>query len=334
MKRFLALVICLFTLVIAKAQENPRSSQYVFNSFLFNPAVAGIENYIDTKIGYRNQWTGLEGSPVTQYVSVHAPIGDNYVRSSINSFSGEGFNPMSRSYLNTYTAAEPHHGVGVYAMTDKAGRIKNTILSAAYAYHIGINSQVSLSVGATGGISSLNIDVDGILAENMNDPLFLAERNNFIRPNIGAGIWLYGAQFFAGLSAQKILGKSVIAHNGIQVSSSYQQPAFYGTAGIKMFIDEEIAAIPSVLISYWANSPVAVDANLKVAFRENFWAGVGLRNNDAYSFIAGLNFKGLVNLSYSYDVSNSALRNLNRGSHEIVLGLLLNNRYKVTCPMF
>jgi hypothetical protein len=41
----------------------------IHNMFLIiiclNPAVTGIENYTDVKLGHRSQWTGLEGAPVT-----------------------------------------------------------------------------------------------------------------------------------------------------------------------------------------------------------------------------------------------------------------------------
>ncbi|RYF22672.1 MAG: type IX secretion system membrane protein PorP/SprF [Flavobacteriales bacterium] len=334
MKKAFALSLLLLSFLLIKAQENPRTTQYIFNSFLLNPAVAGIENYIDAKIGYRNQWSGIEGAPITQYVSVHSPIGDNYVRSSINSFSQDGYNPMSRSFVNTYTAAEPHHGVGFYAMSDKAGQIRNTTFSISYAYHLGLSNDVNLSVGLSGGISSMSTNIDGIIVDNNSDPLFRASHNNYLRPDLGAGIWLYGAQFFAGISGKRLIGKTTQIRNGEQIRTAYQQPAFYGTLGYKLFIDEEIAAIPSILVSYWNNAPVAIDANLKLAFRDKFWIGGGFRNNDSYSAMAGLNFGHLVNLSYSYDITTSALRNVSNGSHEIVIGLLLNNKYRVTCPSF
>lgn len=334
MKKALFFALYLFCVSNVKGQDNLRSTQYIFNGILFNPAVSGIENYIDAKIGYRKQWTGLEGAPTSQYISINAPIGDNYVRSSVNSFSQEGYNPMSRAFINSYTAAEPHHGIGLYAITDKAGRIRNTSLQLSYAYHIGLTNMLNLAVGAGGGISSLSIDVDNIIVEQPDDPLFMADNNNLIRPDLSVGLWLYSAQFFAGVSGKQTFGKTAQIVNNQQVQKAYQLAVFYGSAGYKFFLDEEIAAIPSVLITYWTNAPVAIDANLKFAFKDKFWLGGGFRNNDSYSMLAGVNFKHLINISYSYDLSTSPIRNVSHGGHEIVLGILLNNRYKVTCPSF
>jgi hypothetical protein len=56
MKRFLFLCVAILTGVqFTYAQQRPQYTQYVFNSFLLNPAVAGIENYVDLKAGYRSQ---------------------------------------------------------------------------------------------------------------------------------------------------------------------------------------------------------------------------------------------------------------------------------------
>ncbi|HEY0176010.1 MAG TPA: type IX secretion system membrane protein PorP/SprF, partial [Pedobacter sp.] len=111
------------------AQQLPQYTQYVFNSFLVNPAVAGIENYTDVKLGYRKQWDGINGAPETGFFSVNMPLGKNYLYGNANSFSGSGDNPMSRSYVQEYRAAEPHHGIGLYAITDKAGPTRQTNVS-------------------------------------------------------------------------------------------------------------------------------------------------------------------------------------------------------------
>lgn len=329
--KLINLSLLLFSLSFCHAQENPRSTQYIFNPYLINPALSGIDNYTDLKMGYRNQWTGLEGAPKTQYISIHAPIGDDFVRSSINSYSGSGNNPLSRSYVNSYSSAEPHHGIGLYALTDRAGRVRQTNVSGTYAYHLGLNEVVNLAVGFSAGISSVNIDVANISVDNMADPLLTADYNNRLRPDLGLGIWLYSPRFFAGASAKQVLGSRSKLNNQQNKSYAYQQAVVYGTVGYKFFVDEEIAAIPSVLISYWQNAPTTFDANLKIAYQDKFWIGGSLRNNDSFSALAGFNIASLININYSYDVTTSALKSVNNGTHEIVLGILLNNRYDVKC---
>ena len=329
--RFLISLLLLMSAVYGtSAQEQPRSTQYIFNTYLINPAISGIDNYTDVKLGYRNQWSGLEGAPVTQYISIHAPIGEDFVRSSVNSFSGQGVNPLSRSYVNTYSSAEPHHGIGFYAITDKAARVRQTNVNATYAYHMGLSYDLNLSLGVSGGLAATNIDVGAIYVENPSDPLLSADNNNKMRPDVGAGIWLYSPRFFLGGSFKKILGPETVTESGRSLRP-YQEGVFYGTAGYKFFIDEDIAMIPSALLSYWMTAPATFDVNMKIAYQDKFWIGGSFRNNDSFSALAGFNIASILNLSYSYDVTTSALRSVNNGTHEIVLGILLNNRYDVKC---
>jgi len=331
MKLFYTLSLLLSLSANVFAQETPRFTQYIFNNYLINPAITGIDNYTDVKLGHRTQWRGLEGAPVTNYLSIHAPIGDDFVRSSVNSFSGSGYNPLSKSYVNQYTSAEPHHGIGFYALTDKAGRIRQTNVSGTYAYHLGLTNDLNLSLGVSAGFSSISIDVPGTIVDNTSDPLLTADYNNKIRPDVGSGVWLYSPRFFLGVSAKQILGYQAPTENQSTSLSPYQRATFYGTTGYKFFLGEDVAVIPSLLFTAWMNAPMAVDGNLKLAYQDKFWVGGSLRNNDSFSFLAGLNVSSLINLSYSYDVNTSALRSINTGSHEIVLGILLNNRYQVKC---
>ncbi|MFZ4102883.1 MAG: type IX secretion system membrane protein PorP/SprF, partial [Sphingobacterium thalpophilum] len=113
MKRITAFLIFILISQFGFAQQKPQYTQYVMNNFILNPAIAGIENYVDLKAGYRAQWQGLDGAPVTSYISIHAPIGKNFLYGTSTSVpQGGGNNPNNRSYLQNYMASEPHHGVG------------------------------------------------------------------------------------------------------------------------------------------------------------------------------------------------------------------------------
>lgn len=326
------LILLLFVLFCdLHAQEYPRSSQYIFNNFLLNPALSGIDSYIDLKIGYRKQWTGMKDAPTTQYISINTPIGDDNIRSSINSFSGRGYNPLGRSFVDSYTAAEPHHGFGLIVFNDKAGLMRQNSASATYAYHLGLSSNTNLSVGVSGGFHSMSLKVEDIVAEHGQDPLFNADYNNRLRPDVGLGLWLYGPRFFVGASAKQIIGSRTVKENNALVAYPYQSPSIYVTTGYKIFLEEDIAMIPSLLANYWKNAPTAIDLNLKFAYQDKLWLACSYRNNDAFSVLAGVNFVSLINVSYSYDVNTSALNRVNKGTHEIGIGILLNNTYEVKC---
>ncbi|MEJ6982333.1 type IX secretion system membrane protein PorP/SprF [Pedobacter sp. P351] len=325
----------IFFLLVSHAgysQQRPQYTQYIFNNYLINPAITGIENYIDLKAGYRTQWTGLEGAPVTNYISINAPLGKNFLTGDANSFGGQEDNPMSRSYLQNYMAAEPHHGIGMHAVIDKAGPINRLDINATYAYHLGLTDKLNIAVGLAVGVSKVNLDFSKILLENNIDPAIVASETESLKPDLGAGIWIYGPRYFVGFSAQQLLGQSLSFTNDNRYNQGKAVPHYFFTAGYKVFIAEDIAAVPSIMIKRVSPAPNSYDANLKLAFRDKFWLGGSYRHNDSFSALAGFNVSYLFNLSYSYDFTTSDLGNVSNGTHEIVLGLLLNNRYRVTCP--
>ena len=76
MKKIIWIFLLCISGIYASGQAKPAYTQYVLNNYILNPALSGIENYTDIKLSLRNQWTGINGAPVTSYVSVHAPVGN------------------------------------------------------------------------------------------------------------------------------------------------------------------------------------------------------------------------------------------------------------------
>jgi hypothetical protein len=93
-------------------------------------------------------------------------------------------------------------------------------------------------------------------------------------------------------------------------------------------------ALPSVMGRYISSMPFYVDFNLKLQYQDRFWVGGSYRLKEGMAFMAGVNVSQTFNFSYSYDINNSdyLLSSMQRGTHEIVLGFLLNNQYGDMCP--
>jgi type IX secretion system PorP/SprF family membrane protein len=335
MKRILLLLV-IFVLIVkaTTAQQKPQYTQYVFNNFLLNPAVAGIENYTDVKAGYRSQWTGLQGAPVTSYLTVNAPIGQNFIQGDANSFPNSGGeNPYSRSYTQNYMAAEPHHGIGFTVVTDKAGPITQTNVDISYAYHLGLTSQLNLAVGVAAGFARTSLNTSEITLETALDPAIANGNNAQWKPDLNLGTWLYGPNYYFGLSVQQVLPQNLYfsTTNSI-VDASKTVPHYFFTGGIKLYVSEDIAIMPSFLVKEIQPVPLTYDVNVKMSFQDKFWIGGSYRHDDSFGVLAGFNLNSFLNVGYSYDITTSALNTVSNGTHEIVIGILLNNIYKVTCP--
>ena len=334
MKRIFYLFVVFFaTIQLASAQQRPQYTQYVFNNLLLNPAVTGIENYTDVKAGYRSQWTGLQGAPVTSYLTVDAPLGSNFLQGDATAFPAEGgVNPSSRLYTQNYMAAEPHHGIGFMIVTDQAGPITQTNIDATYAYHLGLTERLNLAVGVAAGFNHISLNTSLITLENPLDPAISNGNNSQWKPDLSTGIWLYASNYYFGASVQQLLPENLYFSTNKSYNQSKTVPQYFFTSGVKLFLTDDITLLPSFLIKVIQPTPLTYDINAKFSFQDKFWIGGSYRRDDSFGVLAGINISSFINIGYSYDITTSALNTVSNGTHEIVISLLLNNRYKVTCP--
>ena len=329
------LLIFIISCQFAKAQQKPQYTQYVFDNLLLNPAVSGIEDYIDAKAGYRSQWTGLQGAPVTSYLTISAPLGDNFLNGDAAAMpAGGAENPYSRLYTQNYQAAEPHHGIGFMIVSDQAGPISTTNIDASYAYHLGLTSKLNLAVGVAAGFNHISLNTSLITLENPLDPAISNGNNSQWKPDLSVGAWAYSSNYYFGISAQQILPQNLYFNTNNNYSQAKTVPQYFITGGVKLFLSDDLTLMPSTLVKMIKPLPVVFDVNAKLAFRDVFWIGGAFRKSDSVAGMVGFNLSSLINISYAYDYTTSALRTVSNGTHEIVLGVMLNSRYKVPSHSF
>lgn len=328
-------LICLFFSICALGQQRPHYTQYIMNNYIVNPAIGGIENYVDVKLSMRNQWVGIEGAPRTFYATIHGPIGKKDYRESISSFDMRGQNPRGREYWANYTPAPPHHGIGLTAINYATGYINRTTTYATYSYHLGLSGTTNLAAGFGLGISSFNINRSKITLATPFDPAIGNSTSNLtkIKPELNAGLWLYSSRYFLGASAQQIIPVRL----NLVDSAAYRStliPHLFLTAGYRFQLNEDISILPSTMLRYIAGTPTALDFNVKAQYRDLMWIGGNYRKGDGFAGMVGLNVAHTLNVSYAYDLNRGKylLSTMNRGTHEIVLGFTLNNVYGDLCP--
>jgi type IX secretion system PorP/SprF family membrane protein len=313
------------------AQQRPQYSQYMLNNYLLNPAITGIEDYADVRLGHRQQWVGLEGAPVTYYVSAHMPIGKEATRVRNR---GRGIGSTRAVKLNRFSTPYPHHGLGIIALTDKTGPLRQSNLTGSYAYHLPLSNKVSISTGVTAGLMSRSFNPQEATFTNPFDPSINSDYVNHSYFDLGLGMWLYSEDFFVGLSGAQLLKnrKDLNSTEDDGTGGARLQRHFFGTAGFKLRVTPNFDVIPSVMVKMANPSPVSVDVNLKGVYADRVWAGVSYRKDDAVSAMAGINISYIMDVGYAYDFNTSDLNIANTGTHEIILGLKLFNTGKAICP--
>jgi len=99
-------------------------------------------------------------------------------------------------------------------------------------------------------------------------------------------------------------------------------------------LTEDVTILPSVMFRYIASMPLYTDVNVKVQYQDRLWLGASYRFNEGFAGMMGINISNTFNVSYAYDINSSKylLGSMQRGTHEIVLGFLINNTYGDMCP--
>jgi type IX secretion system PorP/SprF family membrane protein len=303
-----------------QAQQEAQYSQYMVNYFTLNPGVAGTGENTEIKVGLRSQWAGFEGAPKTGYFTIQGAL--NRVNSS------DITKHKSKKYVKQFN---PHgyHSLGGYIYHDATGPISRSALYGAYAYNIALANSLRASLGAYVGLKQFRVDGSRLQFFDPNDPLQAGQSE--IVPDASLGLWMYSNKFYLGASIHQVMGNSLDVFNNAKGGDALQRHYFF-TAGVNVRLSNEWYWVPSVLVRMVNPVPTSFDINSKIKFKDLLWGAASYRKDDAVILMAGFTLNGNIDVSYSYDITNSAIQSYSRGTHEIVVGLRLKNRPKTHNP--
>ncbi len=287
------------------AQQDPQYSQYMFNQLVINPAYAGSKNAVSSSLFLRNQWMGVEGTPKTQTLSVHAPL--------------------SRKKI----------GVGLHVMTDQIGPVKTTGVFGSYAYKITL-PKGKLSMGLRAGLFQYVYNWNEIEHYDQADIVYLQNRTSYLVPTADFGLYYYNNDMYTGLSVTHLFNGRLTS---VSVSSSDKAsyvPHVFLTAGKAFDVSETIIINPSLAVKTAKHSPVSVDINLNALFVNRLWIGASYRSSYGMVFLTQINVTDKLHIGYSFDWGFNQFTSLTRGSHEIMLGydFVVFGRSKMMSPRY
>ena len=172
MKRLLTAFIILLT-VPGFAQQEAQYTQFMYNYQVLNPAYAGARGITYFTALYRQQWIGFKGSPQSKLLSFSTPLFGDRI--------GLGF-----------TIA--NHTIG----------IQNTWnATAAYAYHIKIQKDISFRFGVQGNLRFHGIDFSDpavFIREEDDQAVTNNQALNQYTGNFGVGLWFAYKNSYLGAS--------------------------------------------------------------------------------------------------------------------------------------
>lgn len=283
--KIIILLVGLLSLSSVSAQQDPQYTQYMYNMNVVNPAYAGIKETLSLTALYRKQWSGLEGAPETFTFSGHSPINDKI-------------------------------GLGLSAIKDELGPVQETNVYVDFSYTLQVSETLKLALGLKAGATFHDVGLTDLELQDPNDPFFSKDINNTY-PNIGAGAFFYGDNFYLGLSVPNFLTSVHLDENGLKYGSEVNH--YFATAGYVFQVSENAKLKPSVMAKSAFDAPLSFDANLNALFYEKFEIGVSYRLEDSFSGLVGFQATSYLRIGYAYDHIISELDAVASASHEVIL---------------
>jgi type IX secretion system PorP/SprF family membrane protein len=279
-----------------KAQQTYMFTQYYFNPFLINPAIAGTNNYYQVRANNRFQWVGFGDGPITNALSMYGPSG-------------------SKKY---------DMGFGGNVVSDITGPVSTIALNGAYAYNFAINSEMRLSLGAALGFTQRKLDGTQVtMPDGKPDPALPNAVNAKLLPDASVGAYLYSSNFNVGFSANNLFNSKT---NKAIDSSTFNRlkSHFFLTVFYKYYINKDFQLEPGIIIKAVRPAPIQMDLTCRVIYQNMVSGGVAFRTRDAVSVMVGYTYENKLSIAYAYDIGITAIRKVNGGSHEIMLAYRFN----------
>ena len=307
MRKLLIAAFVLSSVQFAQAQLEPQFTQYMFNEMFINPAYAGSREAISLTAAYRNQWVGIDGAPVTETVSAHAPLRNKKI--------GLGLSILNESIGVT-------HDIGAFAN---------------YAYRIPTNAENTLSFGLQAGVLSHREQLLEVKTQDYGDNSFIANTPQLTLPNAGFGAYYSSKKFYIGLSIPRLLQNKIDITSSKMVTSKVNIPYwhYYFMGGYVYDLTDGIKLKPSFMMKAVSGAPLEADIGLHALFNEVFWIGASYRTKDSWAAITSFQITKQLRMGYSYDYSTTGLQKYNSGTHEITLGFDFSfNKNKIISPRY
>ena len=274
------------------SQQDPLSSQYMFNILSYNPGVAGTSGMICATALNRQQWVGFKGAPATTLFNVSAPVSLFGIKS----------------------------GVGLVVESDNIGFDKNINLSGAYSYIMDLG-EGKLGIGLNLGMYSMALSPEWQIPSGdahtpvSGDPLIPETKESHVTFDAGLGFFYKTDKYYGSFSVTHVNQPKLKFSKGTPYISRH----YYLTGGYTLQLpNPSLELLPSAFV-YSDGKAFQYAITSLIRYNKKVWGGVSYRAGDAFIGIVGLELFNGIRLGYSYDFTISDVRTNSSGSHEFVV---------------
>lgn len=303
------LVLVAFFLWIEKstAQQVPIYSQYMFNKFILNPAVAGSEGYTAYNVTTRIQWLGFKDAPITNAISAQTRL----MKSTM----------LIRFDKDRVLYQAPEHGtvgLGIHMYKDHRGLLDQTGIQFTYAYHVKIELKEQLSFGLSLCITQFQVNTSKMVSYQPDDYLN-SSKLSVVFPDFNFGVYYTSPYSYLGFSASQLLQSAI--HIGSNVDKGFRLNRNYNVmGGYRFMFKHGLSMEPSFQFKTTEQFFYQVDVGCRLYYKKDLWGGLAFRTGNALIFTVGAKYKNLY-FGYAYDYSMNSMQTYSLGTNELIISL-------------
>jgi type IX secretion system PorP/SprF family membrane protein len=267
------------------AQQESRFTQYMFNLYEVNSAYAGSRETFSMAGIVRSQWTGLEGAPKLQSLTMNTPI-------------------LTKNI-----------GVGLKFKNESSGASSQSKFSGSFAYRFRV-LQGKLAFGLSVGLLNNRFNWAKAEFKDPSDQLRDSGTENSYTPTFDFAAYYSTSTFYIGFQLDN-LNQSKI---DVLLDGSYKNYShFTAIVGKAFALSNKVVFKPSALFRS-TQAAQQFEVNISFLFNETLWAGITFRSDTELSLILEYNLNQKLRFGYSYDYALNSVQNQFSGSHEFFLG--------------
>ena len=309
---FVTFFVCISCFLCA--QQMPQHSLFLESPIVYNPAVTGTAGLLEFTAAFKKQWTGINDSPLTAFISGQALLKNEktgiggYV---INDITG----PMSYTDIGFNFSYQIYFG--------KVGKER------VYLNEFNVLESRKLSFGISAGLAQLRLKGSELeLTDAVDDAILSADGSKFY-PNASFGIYYTSPEIYAGLSIPQLLNFDVTLESESQFSNVKKLQHYYFMGGAKFRIkDSRVSLEPNAWLKYVIGAPAQATLSLRTRMKKAGWLGLGYRTQKSLVLDGGIIIKSKVTIGYAFDFYLSDYSKILGQTHELTLNykVVKNNR--------
>lgn len=302
--KLLSLLLGLCLSISICAQHAPVNAQYLSNALPMNPAFAGSREALSIALTYRNQWSAIDGAPVTQTLAIHSPTKNEKL------------------------------AFGLLIYRDAIGVSKKNAFMANMAYRVKLGAG-KLAFGLSGGMVMQSNEWSKVHTTGLEiDEVFIGGDDRFNLPDFGAGVFYSSQKWFVSLSTPSLMQHKYAGGQAYNAEFDMASTSIFGAIGARLKLNRNLKLQPSILVRSLAGDTQQLDFNLIVNYNEILEIGASYRTSNAFLSLLRYHLNGQFSLAYSNEIETGTYNNYFRMSHEITLTYDLIFKTNSTSPKF